>query len=209
MVTSAYHRLRVDIERDADETDRSAITSWMMAFSSRRRLTLQHPRIGTIQYEGLSFWGSPVRVYDQFVRFSIDDLVERHMRAAEDALERMPEEHFDQAIEEFAGLARSADMKLSDRAAKIKGRLMHAAERDAGRGATGRAAPRPIPVSEQTADSLRYRLRAKAAEVRLLRKPQPSQSNTITVEQNFGAIQQSSPGAIQTVTPSNSTRRET
>jgi hypothetical protein len=196
MMTSIYHRLRTDIERDVGEMDRKALTPWMMSFASGKRLSLHHPRIGDINYEGLAFWGSPVHVYDSFVRLSIDDLLERHLRAAEDAIEKAPQEQFEQVIEECVGLLRFAESKLSDRAAKIKGALMYSAEHGPGR--AREAKPRAIPVGDQSRESWRYRLKAKAEEVSLHRAR--SGGNSIYVAgDNFGAIQQDTKDAVQSV----------
>lgn len=192
MVTSVYHRLRVDIERGAAALERSALTPWFMAFTSGKPLSLHHPQIGAINYatDCLSFWGSPSHVFDSFARLSIDDLIEAHIRTMEHALECIPEAQFDQVIDECVGLLTSANLTLSAKAAGIKGRLL----RERG----GAARPHPIPHARETPKSLTHRLKAKVDEVRLSRSA--SATNIINVGHNHGAIQQGVSNASQAVT---------
>jgi len=187
MVTSLYHRMQADLDRDVAKLDRTAITPWLMSFASGKRLSLHHPTIGDINYEGIAFWGSPVHVFDSFVRLNIDDLIEEHLRAAEAALEGIPEEQFPQVVEECVGLLTAANSKLSDRAAKIKGGLMYSAER--GPRDAGKSKPCAIPAPQHSVESWRYRLNAKVEEVTLNRRRVSANAIYIGGD-NLGAVQQ-------------------
>src|SRR5262245_40785048 len=104
------NRVIDDLERglavDAEILDRKGITHWLMQFSANLPIDLEHPRIGKISYRGVKFAGSVVPTFDRYVVLSVDDLVEKHVRNTEAAMESLS---FDQ-LDETARLA--ADLIL-------------------------------------------------------------------------------------------------
>ena len=118
------NRLKRDLDMDVAIVDRQNITCWLMAFSAGTLLELEHPRLGSIRYLGVGFQGSPALVFDQYVGHVIEDLVERHLVALEAALAIVPRGERAQVVEDGCEELQKARMKLSTRAADIKGRLL-------------------------------------------------------------------------------------
>ncbi|MBX9708501.1 MAG: hypothetical protein K2X61_11265 [Caulobacteraceae bacterium] len=118
-----------------DVTDRESITVWLMRMSGGYKLELFHPRTGKIAYEGIGFEGSPELVFDQYVSHVIEDLVERHVRYTEENLSAVPLAQRGRAALECESAILGARLKLRNRAADIKGRLLR-------NGLT-----RPVPVT--------------------------------------------------------------
>jgi hypothetical protein len=147
MTHRLIHELQRSLDRDADVIDRTSITHWQMMFAAQKPLELFHTRIGNIRYEGVRFSGSPVHVFDQFVALTIEDAVEKHVRAVENELPDAPVMELAAIAEEAAGLILSFRAKLFNRAAHVKGAML-------GDGFNPKPAPvliagiQPIPVRE-------------------------------------------------------------
>jgi hypothetical protein len=157
MTHTLIQRLQHDLEDDRATLDRTGITRWLMCFSANKPLSLEHPRIGKIHYDGGGFEGSPELIFDQFVRYSIDDLVEKHTRLLECALNDVDFGDLDVVADQAAGMLWSVRGQLLDRAAVIKGRLK-------GNGISPRRAPVYISPHEQR--DMFSRLRARVAEIK-------------------------------------------
>jgi hypothetical protein len=189
MVAAAYHRLHADVFGRAKEIEQKALVPWLMAFLSRRPLSMHHPRIGAISFSGLPFSGSPVDVYDSFVLLSVLDFTEEQVRAAEAALEDVPEEKLDQSIGEFAGIIFSAATRLSDRAAQFRARMLKSDD-------NGNACS--APPSRIAYSALTERLRLKVEDIRLLRRNAAERSiNLAVVGVNSGLLQVGSVASVQ------------
>lgn len=164
MLHVLIHRLERDLTGDVDATDRRAITPWLMQFSAGKPLKLSHPRLGHISYEGVGFSGSPALVFDQFVCHTIEDLVDRHLRAVEDALPAVPPAQLDEVVGQATGLLVAARTKLLNRAADIKGSLLRNGLDDLQPVRLGPGGVEPINVSQRLKD-LAHHLRAQTMKI--------------------------------------------
>lgn len=116
--------LRRAVDLDVDVADRESITVWLMRMAGGYRLELFHPRTGKIVYEGIRFDGSPEIVFDQYVSHVIEDLVEKHVRYVEDHLADVPADRREWAAKQCEAAINGARLRLRNRAADIKGRLL-------------------------------------------------------------------------------------
>lgn len=168
MMHTLLQRLNHDLEDDRATLDRTGITRWLMCFSAKKPLILTHTRIGNIHYDGGSFLGSPEQVFDMYIRFSIEDLVEKHTRAVEDFLPGVDTVDLDLVADRAAGMLHSVRGQLYDRAAVVKGRLKgsgHNPKRD------------PVRVSPHEQSDAFRRLRGRV----LALKRERSHSVTVSV----------------------------
>lgn len=161
-------RLHHDLEDDRATIDRDCITRWLMCFSANKPLILEHPRLGKIHYSGIGFVGSPELVFDQFVRYSVEDLVEKHTRSVEDFLPDVDNLDLDSVADRAAGMLHSVRAQLYDRAAVIKGRL---------KGDGFNPKRDPVRVSSHEQSDVFRRLRSRVSVL----KRERSQSVTVSV----------------------------
>jgi hypothetical protein len=121
-----FANLKRDLDIDTAILDREAITIWLIAFSAQEvQLVLEHPRLGKISYRGaIGFAGSPALIFDQYVGFSIEDLVARYVDRIETELPSIDRPERRVASHRAAEYLLGTRSRLLDRAADIKGRLL-------------------------------------------------------------------------------------
>lgn len=154
MTPPFVHRSRRTLEAAVERIDRQDITHWLMMLSAGRPLRLQHPRMGEIAIEGVTFYGSVVQAYDQYVLLVIDDLVAETTQAVEDALPDLPRQDRGPAVEAMTAAIAAARARLLARAREIKGVLLAP---DGSRGPPARIAEQInwTPYAERLAHTLR------------------------------------------------------
>lgn len=124
MSLSFTDQARRNLDIASEQVDREHITVWLMQFAGRRRLALEHPRMGRIVFEGIEFSGSVVDIYDRYVSLVIDDLVAETCRTVEEALPDLPRQGRAIAVKEMIGAIGAAKARLVHRARDIKGAAM-------------------------------------------------------------------------------------
>jgi hypothetical protein len=118
------HRLRQDLDAQVMTLDRGAITPWLMAFSAKTPLRLNHPHLGQIAYDGVAFWGSPAEAYDHYVAYNIEALTDQYLRVVEDQLAEVAREDRSAFADDASRALNQAHGRLIRRAEEVKGRLL-------------------------------------------------------------------------------------
>jgi len=124
MTPPFVHRARRSLEASVQRIDREDITHWLMMFSARLPLRREHPRMGKIAIEGVTFSGSVVHVYDQYILLTVDDLVADTTQAVEEALPGLPRQDRGPAVKDMTDAIAAAKARLLARAGEIKGILL-------------------------------------------------------------------------------------
>ena len=118
------HRLQQDLDAQVMTLDRAAITPWLMAFSAKTPLRLNHPHLGEIAYNGVAFWGSPAEAYDHYVAYNIEALIDQYVRVVEDQLAEVAREDRTAFADDASRALNQAHGRLIRRAEDVKGRLL-------------------------------------------------------------------------------------
>jgi hypothetical protein len=166
--------LRRSLDHDSEVLDRTAITHWLTQFSAKLPLELYHPKMGRIRYAGITFSGSPIQAFDRFVSLSIEDLVEKHVRAIEAAMAEVEENQLQEVTDEAVGLIVSARVALQSKAGHVKAALLGNVRSTAQRSQITRV---PIHSSAETIPVME-RLNNRAAALRQARVAQSGRARS-------------------------------